>query len=335
MSFRPPTGVAVAITVATLMLGLATAQETPTTSAFTLTAPDGHQVHIFPTVGVKAALQPTAGIPPLLYHSGGSIMQTVTAYAIFWLPSTGKLQNGAATTLPAAYRNLQTRFLTDYFGHGIDNNNTQYFQTIGTTTNYIQNKGSFGGSYLDTAAYPASGCTDSATPGNCITDAQIQAEIARVMNVKGWTGGLNKMFLLFTSSGEGSCFTSAGTSCAYVQYCAYHGNFASSAGTVIYGNEPYGNLSVCQASGIPSPNNNAVADAAISIASHELTEAITDPLLNAWYTSDGYEIGDICGYSYGTNTWNAGKANESWNGHFYELQTEYDNHFGGCVQVGP
>src|SRR5260370_4637021 len=37
------------------------------------------------------------------------------------------------------------------------------------------------GVFVDNSPYPASGCTDIATPGNCITDAQIQAEIRKVI----------------------------------------------------------------------------------------------------------------------------------------------------------
>lgn len=59
---------------------------------------------------------------------------------------------------------------------------------------------------VDNAPYPASGCSDTATPGNCIIDAQIQAEMQRVMTLLGWTSEPNKVFLLYTSSGEGSCF---------------------------------------------------------------------------------------------------------------------------------
>jgi hypothetical protein len=168
---------------------------------------------------------------------------------------------------------------------------TQYYQTIGSTTTYIGNV-AFGAAYVDTSPYPASGCTDSATPGNCITDAQIQAEISRVMALNHWTGGLNHIFFLFTSSGEGSCFDSSSTSCAYTQYCAYHG-FIPGAAPVIYANMPYGNPTVCQTPGTPSPNGNVAADTAATAASHELTEAITDPLLNAWFTSTGEEIGDL------------------------------------------
>lgn len=296
---------------------------------------NGHSIHIYPTVqGAAKLAKGFADTGPLRYHTGGSIMHTATLYAIYWLPASGKLQNGGATTLPVAYQNLQTRLLTDYPGHGLDNINTQYYQIIAGQATWISSAGGFGGAALDTSPYPASGCTDSATPGNCITDAQIQTEIKKVMTAKVWTGGLNKIFLLYTSSGEGSCFDSGGSSCAYTQYCAYH-SFISGSPNIIYANMPYGNLSVC-AAGQPSPNSNPLADSVTSTASHEISEAITDPLLNAWFTDKGNENGDLCAYNYGINTW--GNGNEGWNGHIYELQQEFDNHPSpgiGCHQVGP
>ena len=282
-------------------------------------------------IQAAAVRQFAPDLGPLLYHAGGSIIPTATTYAIFWFPS--KLQNGVATSMSLHYRAVLQNMLKDYAGHGIGNNNTQYYQIIALKETFIQNKGGFGGSYTDSSAYPASGCTDTATPGNCVTDAQIRAEIHKVMNLQGWTGGMNKTFLLFTSKGEGSCFDAA--NCAYTVYCAYHSFFNIAGTPVIYGNEPYGETSVCQFPGTPSPNSDAEADAAASIASHELTEAITDPLLNAWFTAQGNEIADLCSYTYGVNTWNAGKANQMWNGHYYELQQEYDNHKAACVQLGP
>jgi len=54
-------------------------------------------------------------------------------------------------------------------------------------------------------------------------------------------------------------------------------------------------------------------DIAATALSHELTEAITDPLLNAWYGTDlGHEIGDLCAYYYGYESWGGGLANEFW-----------------------
>lgn len=346
-------GFAATVAASFNLQGIAAAQDLPAAPAKKLSeiAPppgiprltptaNGHSVHIMPTVtGAAALVKGFADTGPLHYHTGGSIMPSATLYAIYWIPASGKLQNGGATTLPVAYQNLQTRLLADYPGHGLANINTQYYQ-LGFTPPWISTAGGLGGVAVDTSPYPASGCTDTATPGNCITDAQIQTEIQKVMTAKGWTGGLTKMFLLYTSSGEGSCFDAGSSSCAYTAYCAYHSFFGASP-NIIYANMPYGNLSVC-AAGQPSPNGNAVADSVMSTASHEISEAITDPLLNAWFTNSGNENGDLCAYNYGANTWWGGTANQAWQGSYYELQMEFDNHswatFGaghGCAQAGP
>lgn len=247
-------------------------------------------------------------------------MQTATLYAIFWLPPA--LQNGGPTSIPLHYALVNIFLLVDYPFHGIDNINTQYFQTVGPTTTYILNPGSFGGFAVDTSPYPASGCTDSLTPGSCITDAQIKAEIQKVMLSKGWTGGLNNQFLLYTSSGEGSCFDPSSTSCAYTQYCAYHGSIGTPL-PIIYANIPFADhLNDCQNPGQPSPNGDPVADAATDVASHEISESITDPLVNvnsAWFTALGNENGDLCRFNFGTNTLTSmvtHDANQMWNGRF-------------------
>ena len=317
-----------------LVQGIALAQDQLSQSPLTITG-DGQTIHILPTVNDAAAFaQANADAGPLIYHAGGAVMNpSVTVYPIFWVPA--KLQNGAPTGMSSHYKSVQTNMLADYAGHGIGNINTQYYQKSGTTTSYIQNKGGLGTAYLDTIAYPASGCTDRATPGNCLTDAQIRAEVVRVMQFAHLTGGLNKVFMVFTSSGEGSCFDSHSTSCAYTQYCAYHSFISNGSAPIVYANEPYGSTANCQIQGAPSPSNDPVADAAATSASHELTEAITDPLLNAWFTARGNEIGDLCAYNYGRATWDGGKANQMWNGHFYLLQQEYNNHTFSCVQVGP
>jgi len=98
---------------------------------------------------------------------------------------------------------------------------------------------------------------------------------------------------------------------------------------------PYGDPKYCQTAGTPSPSGDAAADTAATAASHELTEAITDPLLNAWFAANGQEIGDLCAYKYGTNSWESAKANQMWNGAFFELQQEFSNLSNSCVQVGP
>jgi hypothetical protein len=47
-----------------------------------------------------------------------------------------------------------------------------------------------------------------------------------------------------------------------------------------------------------SPNGNAAVDSAVSVIAHELMETATDPLLNAWYNSNGEENGDVCAWNF-------------------------------------
>jgi hypothetical protein len=291
---------------------------------------------MFPTVAMGAAVRAAAAAGgALIYHSGGPIMPKIEVYNIFWVPAT--LQNGKPASLPSYYAGAMNNLGRDYAGHTLSSNNTQYYQIISGTT-YVSGlsflaSGSFGGSFTDTSPYPASDCTDSATPGNCIIDADIINEVQKVIATKGWSGGLNKIFNVYTSVGEGSCFDSSSSSCAYTQYCAYHSYIGSGgSSSIIYSNEPYAAATGCQASVFP---NHPDSDSAASVTSHEITEAITDPNLNAWFTSTGSEIGDICAWNYGTNTYDSNKANQLWNGRFYEIQMMYDNHTASCVQDGP
>jgi hypothetical protein len=307
---------------------------------------EGRQVHIKPTheqVKGLAAIgyQHNGGTPPLLYN-GGPVMHNPTVYVIYWIPP--QLQDGTLTSLSSKYQSIQTTMLKEYFGHSLMNNNTQYHDTT-----YITNTGRVGGTYVDKSLYPGSDCFDPATVltngNNCISDADLQNEITKVMGLKLWTGGVNKLFMVFTSFNEGQC-TVSNSDCSYSTYCGYHGFFTNaSLQDVVYANLPYGDATACQLPGVPSPNSFPQADTAADTASHELSEAITDPLLNAWFDSSGSEIGDECAYSFGVALWDGGLANEQWDGHPYYLQTEYsnlaqsyyltDSNFTGCFNTGP
>lgn len=78
--------------------------------------------------------------------------------------------------------------------------------------------------------------------------------------------------------------------------------------------------------------------------SHELSETITDPLINAWYTKGfGSEVGDLCEAYAATSdpakdvtahaylptlagsAANADLVDQAFNGHFYYNQTEWSN----------
>jgi len=292
-------------------------------------------IHLTPemTRQIRAQQGPVLAPGVLSYH-GGPIMTGVNLYAIFWVPS--KLQNGNPTSLTAKYESVAKQFLADYPYHGVANNSTQYYSTKSGVNTYFVGIGGLVASVVDTNPYPASGCTDGVTGTNCITDAQLQAEISKVLTAQKWTPGLNKMFIVFTSTGEGSCFDSTSSSCAYTSYCAYHGYFGSTTSPTIYANMPYANPSYCYAAGQHDPSGDIPSDANVNVTSHEITEATTDPELNAWWDSgNGEEIGDLCAWKFSTADWDGGLANQSWNGHYYDLQLEYDNHTSTCVKVGP
>jgi hypothetical protein len=166
----------------------------------------------------------------------------------------------------------------------------------------IQNASAFNPAtnvYIDNAQpFPASGCSFSGQPGAnlCLTDAQLQTELKRVMTLKGWTGDNHKLYFIYTGQGVGSC---SGTSCSYTAYCAYHSWIGTGNTATLYANMPYAdNINGC-ASGT-SPNGDVAGDGLVNLTSHEHAEAITDPTGTGWYASTGYENGDNCAWFFGT-----------------------------------
>ena len=266
--------------------------------------------------------------PPVQYNGGPVMQSTSTTYAIFWVPPT--LQDGTPTYVSPNYSSLLLRYFNDVGGSYLYDNNTQYYDSTG----HIVNSSAFGASWLDTSAYPASDCTDQQTPGDCMSDALIQAEIAKAMATNGWSADLTHVFFVFTAWGEGSCSDSNSTSCAFTNYCSYHSNFNNNGQTVIYADIPYSgtNLSDC---GVPtSPNNDFDTDSAINLVSYEHMEAVTDPQLNAWYDSNGSEIGDKCAWNFGSIKLDGATADVQWHNHYYIVQQAWSNVFHRCVVDG-
>jgi len=172
-----------------------------------------------------------------------------------------------------------------------------------------------------------------------MSDAQLQAEVRKVLTAAHLTPGYNQFFL-YTSKGEGNCFN-ASTCFGPGGYCAYHtyGQYGSSS--FIYANMPYAGIaSGCLARAgtqVLAPNGDSATDAEIAITSHEQIEAVTDPYLNAWYGPGGLsdEISDKCTGYYGTRPYLGGKANQLLKGHYYILPTEWNNAKFGCTKTGP
>lgn len=280
----------------------------------------GHIGDIVHVRGVAAAARPGGN---LTWH-GGPVQHTNTTYAIYWIPSGFSLGAGYISTINGFLKNVAAdsgKTSNVYWSDG------QYTDATGAAAY----RSRFAGTIRDTNPFPASGCTDRFT-AVCLTDAQIQVEIARAIASMGWTPGVGKMFFMFTPKNVGSC---VGSTCAFSSFCAYHGFFGPPSVPTIYANQPYAAFVPSACGSGQQPNGNA-ADDTINVASHEHNEANTDPLLNAWYDGQGSENGDKCGWDFGTplGSTATGQYNQVIGGGKYYLQREWSNASSGCVLTG-
>ncbi|MGH3007966.1 MAG: hypothetical protein ACRDLM_00965 [Gaiellaceae bacterium] len=218
-----------------------------------------------------------------------------------------------------------------------DNGTTNNVYSVATQYSGIQYQETFGGSYVDTTAYPSNGCNDGYDTV-CLSDSQLRSAIERDISANHWPdGGTTNLFFIFTPSNVGICTTTS--ECSTNMFCAYH-DYISSPG-IAYAVQPY-NATIptggCDSG--ESPNGND-ADATLNTVSHEQNEAITDAdTQNGWYTSDDNENGDLCAWTFGATSGLPGaEYNQTINGRHYWLQQEYSNeadtaplHRTGCVQ---
>jgi hypothetical protein len=274
---------------------------------------------------------------PIRQGNGGPVEVTSTNYLIYWEP--------AGSTVSSTYHTLINRFFDDVGGSTLYGTATQYYQAGGSAPQcgtvktavctFITNSSTRGASWVDTGAFPTSYSTNG-----YLSDADIQNEVTHAMSVNGWTGGIGKEFFVFLPHGVNQCMDSS--TCSFSTYCAYHSYFTSGSTTILYSPEPYvdTNRAACGYQSadfgltgtVTGPNGDIAADEQISIASHELMETVTDPMLNAWYDASGYENGDKCAYTYGTIEPNGSRptSNLTHNGHSYLVQLEWDNASAGC-----
>jgi hypothetical protein len=313
---------------------------------------------------VHSTSNPANGTPPLLFH-GGSVMMTpstspLVITPIFWNP--------ASYPMASSYKKLLKTYLSDVAAaSGVHTNVYSVLNEYHGANGQIHYDVTLGTLISDSHALPSSGCTVASTDTTgiyadgsgysaCLDDAQLQAEINRVVTAGGLPVNLSHIYVLYLPKHVESCFyagstTTSSNECTInyepsAAYCAYHSQISN--GTV-YANLPYPIYTsatgfTCGSEAVygveESPNNNPDADTEISPTSHETSEAITDPdTRTGWYDSSGYEIGDECAYIYGTPSGSAGQYyNQVINGQHFLTQEEFSNKDfaitgGGCVQA--
>jgi hypothetical protein len=294
-------------------------------AVFAASAQASHMRGVVPAHGQPNAAAKAAGTAGNLLYNGGPVMHTNQVYAIYWIPSGYSVGSGYQSTIDGFFTNVAAASGSQ---SNVYYSDTQYYDTINGNIAYSS---SFGGAISDSDPYPRNGCRDHYTKV-CLTDAQLQTEISRIVANGHYPTGTGTEYFLFTPENVGSCY---GSSCAYSYFCAYHSNIGSGPSAILYANMPYAAYVPKACGSGESPNGND-ADSTINVTSHEHNETITDPLGTAWYDASGYEDGDKCAWNFGTPLGGSAGAeyNQSINGAHYYLQQEWSNSSSGCVLTG-
>ena len=310
---------------------------------------------IVPTVFAKhttssACLADNSDCTLLSYHNG-PVQHGEKLYLLFWMP-TGH-------ALPTAYRDGMANWLTQMgslsrTASGPVSVTEQYYDLTNPSSakNFVSYAATNGGSLVDTDAYPASGCPTYTDAAICLTDAQLQTELTKYITAHSLPTGMGAEYFIFTPFNVGTCFDSTGSSCAYTAYCGYHGNYTSSGKTILYADMPWAyNVNGCDvnlAFGTGYANADGI-DPVVGIFSHELSETMTDPIVNpsatGWWQNGsaadaGYEIGDKCAYIYGSGGFGSttglpnnglGFYNYTLGTDQYLMQIEFSNANATCI----
>lgn len=299
-----------------------------------------------PLRGAVARLAPRDTAFKNVDYNGGPVMPSNTDYLVFWSPS------GLGAYKSAEYATGLEQYFTDLAHDSGLNTNTdsvssQYNDSTGQFAKYSV---TFGGAILDTDAYPASQCPVLTPVTECMSDAQLQAELEKVVAAHHDKTDLSHEYFLLTPPNVEGCFSNSATAnppyggCSAGElpqnlglFCAYHQN-TGIAPMLFYAFDPY----VTGNSGCDDGNHpNGPSDGALEGGlSHEHNESITDPIPNDAWTNgaganQGEELGDQCDGVNGTPLGTApdgAKYNQKINGHFYWYQTEWSNSAHKCLQ---
>lgn len=287
------------------------------------------------TAIAKAAAASAVANPNLTYQGGPVVDGTMNVFLIFWEPT------GSASVSPN-YHSLIQRYFNDVGGSALYQNNQQYRDGQGRFPSGSQLSGTF----IDTTtAYPV----QSVGTQNFLIDANIQSEVTHAQQVNGWTSDIHNVFFVFTAPSETVCMTTDQTgpnsactpdiASSSVQFCGYHNFFNTNTlyAALPYAASPSFNTPTGSCDGEFNNDSKAGpnaddADMTINVVSHEQMETATDPLLNAWFDSTGFEIGDKCSFNFGPVDNKAGDT--VLNSNSYLVQQEWDNAISGCSLSG-
>jgi hypothetical protein len=221
-----------------------------------------HPIRIVPLHPGKAkAAAPQT--PPQLTYRNGPLLTSVQVFTVFW----GAEWNNApqSATLPKLNEFfdfiLSSQLLDQLAEYSVPSQKISRGSLIGTIT------------------------LTSPAPGNTVDDSAIQSFLQQQISA-GTLPASTSNTLYFVFLPPGVTVTQGGSASCKV-FCGYHDAINSNT---FYAVMPYPGCAGCL-------GGAAAFDALTSTTSHELCEAITDPVPGqGWYDDNNGEIGDICAW---------------------------------------
>src|SRR6266481_4231474 len=261
-------------------------------------APHGHQASTQEITRLAATPHPgraahrpeaervAAAVAPQLTYRGGPLLTAVEVFTIFWGAEWNQSpQSVVMKNMNLFFDYILTSALMDQLGeYSVPGKNIGHGTRAGTTI------------------------LTSPAPSASVQDSTIQQLLQQEIASKHLPApNPNSLYFVFLPPGV-KVVQGGAASCR--DFCGYHDSIS---GNIFYAVMPYTGCSGCT-------GGLTVADALTSTSSHELCEAITDPVPGqGWYDDNNGEIGDICAWK--TRVLGG-----------YTIQLEWRNHADLCVQ---
>jgi hypothetical protein len=220
-----------------------------------------------------------------LTYRGGPLLTSVQAFTFFWGPAWQQdPQAGLVTQINQFFDFILTSALMDQLAE---------YSVPGISIGHGSRTGTV---------------TLSSAPPATVTDADIQQLIQQEISTDSTVPQPTPSSLYYVFLPAGVTVTLDGSaSCS--NFCGYHSDINS---RLFYAVMPYPDCAGCTGAA-------PVLDALTSTSSHELCEAITDPIPGqGWYDDQNGEIGDIC-------AWQTKKVGA------YTVQLEWSNKARQCI----
>lgn len=181
----------------------------------------------------------------------------------------------------------------------------------------------------------AGSTTNTGTLGTRLSDANILSIVSGAITSGALPSDANGVYFVLTDK------TVTATSGFCTQYCGWHSVAKIGAKDIKYSFVGNPETQCPRGCGVTNPTLNGTpgADAMASVLVHELEETVTDPNLNAWYsTANGMENGDKCAWNYGATSTasNGAKYNQTMGTMKYLIQQNWTLlPTQGCAQHYP